>query len=142
MDPLIKRILCRLLGFGKLPKVVKAALKAEGIRILEERVRVSITYRNFRASGKFFPWKRRISLGAVAVTTRRLMAYAGRIRLVNVTFDVPSIGKLDITVECPNCLCIVFGPSDFNPGQSGQIECRFHTPQAEHIAKWIEQSGS
>ena len=48
---MIKRILCRLLGLGKLPKVVKAALKAEGIRILEEGVRMSVTHRYFRAPG-------------------------------------------------------------------------------------------
>ena len=139
---MIKRILCLLLGLGELPKAVKAALRAEGIRILEEGVRVSVIYRNFRASGKFFAWKHRVSFGAIAVTTRRLMAYAGCIRLVNVMFNDPSISKLDISVECPNCLCIVFDPSDFNPSQSGQIECRFYTPQAEHIAKWIDQSGS
>jgi len=133
---LTKTFVHRLLGLGRLPRAVKTALEAEGIRILEEGIRVSVTYRNFRAPRKRFTWRRRVSSGAIAVSRERLVAYGSRIRLMNVVLDDPHSRKLEIGVECADCLCIAFDPSDFNPNQSGRIECRFFTPQAENLMKW------
>ena len=110
--------------------------------VLEEGIRVSVTYRNFRASGKRFTWKRRVSSGAVAVSTKRLVAHAGRIRLVNVAFDDPRFRRLAINIEQPGCLCVAFDPSDFNPNQSGQIECLLFTSKAEHIVRSLGQGGA
>lgn len=135
-----KTVAHRLFGFGRLPQAARTALDAEGIRLLEEGIRVSVTYRNFRAPGKRFTRKRRVSSGAIAVSRERLVAYVGRIRLVNVALDDPHFRKLDIGVEQLDCLCIAFDPSDFNPKQSGRIECRFFTPQAENIAGWIDET--
>jgi len=123
-----------------LPRALRVTLDAEGIRVLDEGIRVSVTYRSFRAPGKRFGRKRRISTGAVAISTKRLVATAGHIRLVNVALDDPRFRNLDIGVEHPGCLRIAFDPSDFNPNQSGRIECRFFTSKAEHIEKWIDLS--
>ena len=137
-----KTIAHRLFGLGRLPKAVRAALDAEGIRVLEEGIRVSVTYRDFRAPGKRFTRKWRVSSGAVAVTTKRLVATAGRIRLVNVALDDPRLRRLDIGVERPGCLRIAFDPSDFNPRQSGRIECRLFTAKAEHVVRFLGRGGA
>lgn len=137
-----KTVAHRLLGLGRLPRAVRAALDAEGIRLLEEGIRVSVTYRNFRAPGKRFTRKRRVSLGAIAVSRARLVAYAGRIRLVNVALDDPAVAKIEVEALGPDCVSIAFNPADFNPGQSGRIECRFFTPQAENIVGWMGETAN
>jgi hypothetical protein len=52
-------LLYRLFRIGGLPKNVRTALESEGMRIIEEGIRVSVTYRDFKAPGKRFTWKRR-----------------------------------------------------------------------------------
>ena len=135
-----KSLLYRLVGIGGLPKNVRASLESEGVRIIEEGIRVSVNYRDFKAPGKRFTWKRRGWSGSISITSKRLIAYAGFVRLVNVAFDDPQFRKLDIVLEPPGCLCISFDPSDFNPNQAGRIECRFFTSQAENFAGWLKQS--
>jgi len=41
-------------GLGKIPKLLNDALRIEGIVVFDEGVPASVTYRDFRAPGKYF----------------------------------------------------------------------------------------
>ena len=53
-----KSLLYRLFGAGKIPAPLMSQLNAEGIILFDEGVKGSVTYRNFRAPGKRFSWRR------------------------------------------------------------------------------------
>jgi len=60
----------RLFGRGRTPARWRERLDAEGIRVLEEGVRIRVTYRNDRAPGKRLGYRRSIGSGAIAQDTR------------------------------------------------------------------------
>lgn len=65
------------LGRGRLPGAARAALDAEGMVVLRERVGGSVTFRRFHAPGKRYSLLRRKWLNAALVVTQRgLVAYA------------------------------------------------------------------
>src|SRR5437867_158901 len=80
-----KTLLYRLFGVGKIPEPTAAALRREGLLLLEEGIPGSVTYRNFRAPGKYALWKRQWYTAAVILTEVRLLG----LRYADPIIDVP-----------------------------------------------------
>jgi hypothetical protein len=117
-----------------LPEELRAALTAEGVLALAEDIRGSITYRNYRAPGENSNWAREWLTGTVALTGRRLVVWAGGAKRVDVPYDHPLRGSVEMTVDKPNRLCIATTPHA-GANWSGSIELRFTTPLAGTIAE-------
>jgi hypothetical protein len=132
-----KSLLYRLFGVGKIPKLIGDTLRIEGIVVSDEGIPGSITYRNFRAPGKYFSWRKQAFTGSVVVTNVRLVALMYANFAVNVPFNDERVRKLQISVEGSDRLLIVFDPSLFHDKWSGTIEYQFRTPLAGDILKWI-----
>jgi hypothetical protein len=132
-----KSLLYRIFGVGKIPKLLGDTLRIEGIVVSDEGIPGSVTYRDFRAPGKYFSWKKQAFTGSVVVTNIRLVALIYSNFAVNVPFTDERIRKLQISIEGDDRLLIVFDPSLFHDNWSGTIEYRFHTPLAGDIIKWI-----
>ena len=132
-----KSLLYRLFGVGKIPKLLGDTLRIEGIVVSDEGIPGSVTYRDFRAPGKYFSWKKQAFTGSVVVTNIRLVALIYSNFAVNVPFTDERIRKLQISIEGDDRLLIVFDPSLFHDNWSGTIEYRFHTRLALDIIKWI-----
>ena len=128
-----------LLGRGKLPEPVRHALAAETIDVLVEGVRGTITYRNYRAPGRRSNWRRTWFAGALALTGRRVVAYRGRERLLDIPFDHPIMRAVRIVLEQPERLYIAYDAAAFHTDRSGIVELRFFTDQAATLAARIEQ---
>lgn len=131
-----KSLLYRFFGLGRIPKLLNDALHIEGIVVSDEGVPGSITYRDFRAPGKYFSWKKQGFVGSVVVTNVRLVALMYSNFAVNVPFTDERIRRLQISVEGDRLL-IAFDPKLFHDNWSGSIEYRFRTPQAADMIKWI-----
>jgi len=132
-----KTFLYQLFGVGKIPKLLRDTLRIEGIVVSDEGIPGSVTYRDFRAPGKYFSWKKQAFTGSVVVTNIRLVALIYSNFAVNVPFTDERIRKLQISNEGDDRLLIVFDPSLFHDNWSGTIEYRFHTALALDIIKWI-----
>ena len=132
-----KSFLYRLFGLGKIPKLLNDTLRIEGIVVADEGVPASITYRDFRAPGKYFLRKKQGFVGSVVVTNVRLVALMYSSFAVNVPFTDERIRQLQISVEGDRLL-IAFDPKLFHDNWSGTIEYRFRTAQAAEMIKCIQ----
>ena len=133
-----KSLLYRLFGVGRIPKLLGDTLRIEGIVVSDEGISGSVTYRDFRAPGRYSSWRKQAFVGSVVVTNVRLVALMYSNFAVNVPFSDERIRRLQISVEGSDRLLIVFDPSVFHENWSGTIEYRFRTPLAGEILKWIE----
>lgn len=135
-----KTLLYKLFGIGRVPKRVRAGLEAEQILILEEGIGGSVTYRKYRARGKRFGLRRVWFTGSLAATRTRIVAFAYSRNILNVPFDHPRHGNLDIQVEPGNVLLVAFDAQDFHPEQSGRIEFRFRAERAREFVDYLSRT--
>jgi hypothetical protein len=128
--PMAQTLLYRLFGLGKIPKSVLPALAQEGIVLRDEGVGGSVTFKNFRAPGKRYMWRRNWFTGSLVLTRTRFAAFTFSSPIVNVPLRHEKFRELRCSLEKATTLCIVFDPSAFNDDWSGEIECRYSSSQA------------
>ncbi|ONH27170.1 hypothetical protein [Pseudofrankia asymbiotica] len=123
-----------LFGAGELPADLRAALEAEGLALLEEGLTGSITYRNYRAPGQRSSWRKEAVSGAIAVSGRRLVVWAGRGKHIDIPRAGAYLTAIDIGVEPPDRVRFAYDAGKFNPARSGTVEVRLRTPRAADVA--------
>jgi hypothetical protein len=133
-----KTFLYRLFGIGKLPAELTDALESEGIILLDEGIRGTVTYRNFRAPGRYSNWKRQWFSAAIILTKERLLAFRLRSKIINVPLTDERFRQLRVSLEDEDTLLIAFDASLFQADASGTIEYRFRTP---HAKTFLEKLG-
>jgi len=137
-----KTLLYRLFGIGKIPEKFMAILRAEGILALDEGIKGSITYRDFRAPGKYSAWRRQWFTGSLVLTQVRLVSLLSLSTAIDVPLTDERIRSMRFSVEGQDTLLVAFDPSLFHPGWSGTMEYRFRTTEAEaFVAKLHERIG-
>ena len=130
-----KTLLYRLFGVGRMPVQWRTTIESEGVVLIDEGVRGSLTYRDFRAPGKSFGWRKVAFTGAIALTKARLLALQYANPAINVPLTDDRFKKLQISVEGEETLLIAFDPSLFHSDWSGAMEYRFRTSQAQAFLK-------
>lgn len=134
-----KTLSYRLFGFGKIPEQLLTRLQSEGLLLLDEGIRGSVTYRDFRAPGKYFGWKRQWYTSSIALTQTRLMALRHSAAIINVPFTDERIRGLRLTREGEDTLLVGFDAALFHDGWSGTIEYRFRTAQAQVLIDRVRE---
>ena len=108
-----------------------AQLKSEGVLLMDEGLKGSVTYLDFRSPGRYTNWRRQWYTASIVLTQTRLLA----LRYTNETINVPladeRLRRLQISLEEGDTLCVAFDPSIFHDDWSGTIEYRFRTTQAQ-----------
>jgi hypothetical protein len=136
-------LLSLLLGGGELNPKLRAELEAEGLVLVEEKLRGSIRYSHFKAPGKRFHGKivpLRLALG---ISERRLVIYGGwaSSELVDSPFDSPRFRAVDIELEDPERIVLRVDYSRMDEaeaaGVSGEVTIRMRTANAASIAEQI-----
>ena len=130
-----KSLLHRIFGVGKIPAERRARLESEGIIVLEEGLRGSMSYRKYRAPGKRSGRGREGIVGAIALTKKRLVAFAWSKPVVDVPLDHPTLDKLNVKVENETRLCLSFEAEDFHADRSGSVVCRLSTDRANTLQR-------
>jgi hypothetical protein len=125
-----KTLFYRLFGIGKIPEQFMATLRAEGILALDEGIKGSITYRDFRAPGKYSAWRRQWFRGSIVLTQVRLVSLLSLSTAIDVPLTDERIRSMRFSVEKEGTLLVTFDPSLFHPGWSGTMEYRFRTSEA------------
>ncbi len=137
-----KTLLYRLFGIGKIPEQFMATLESEGILALDEGIKGSVTYRDFRAPGKYSAWRRQWFTGSLVLTQVRLVSLLSLSTAIDVPLTDERIRSMRFSVEGQDTLLVAFDPSLFHPGWSGTMEYRFRTTEAEaFVAKLHERIG-
>jgi hypothetical protein len=123
-----------LLGVGRFPEDFYASLLAEGMSLLEEDLRVTITYRGHRTPRRRSSWRKVSTFGAIAVTEQRVVVWGARGKQIDVPFEDPRFKALEIGVEQPDNVLIAFDASAFDRSSSGRVELRLRSERPEVIA--------
>jgi len=117
------------LARGRFPESYYELLNAEGIALLEEDVRIAISYGRTR---------RRLAMrGAIAITERRLAIWGTRGKQIDVPFADPKYGQLEIAADLDDGLLIAFDASALDETQSGRVEMRLRVTDAERVAQTL-----
>jgi len=133
-----KSLLYRLFGIGKISEPLRSQLQKEGIVLMEEAVKGSVTYRDFSAPGKRDLWRRQWYVGSIALTKVRLLTLGNGKPTINVPITDERIRAIRYSVEKRGAvLCIGFDAGLFHEDWSGTIEYRFRTPEAQHFMELL-----
>ena len=135
-----KSLLYRLFGIGKLPEPLMSQLKNEGIILLDEAVKGSVTYRDFHRPGKSTGWERRWFTSSIILTKARLLALWSSNPIINVPLADERIRAMQYSLEKGGAvLCVSFDAALFHDDWSGTIEYRFRTPEAQRFLELLQQ---
>jgi|1185.fasta_scaffold885779_1 hypothetical protein len=122
-------MLRKLVHGGRFPESYYELLNAEGIALLEEDVKLAISYGRSR---------RRIAMrGAIAITERRLAVWGSRGRQIDVPFADPKFAALEVSADLDDGLLIAFDASALDDKQSGRVEMRLRVADAERVAQTL-----
>lgn len=122
-----KTFLYRLFGFGKIPEDLAAQLKTEGIVLLDEGIKCTVTYRNFRSPRRYAAWKRQWYTASLVLTEARLFALGFSHTIIDVPLEDERLSRVSFSLEANGTLLIAFDAALFHQDWSGRIEYRFRT---------------
>jgi hypothetical protein len=126
-----KTLAYKLFRVGRIPNEFKAQLEREGVVLQEEGISGSTTYKNFRRPGAYASWRLVGYSASLTITQTRVVGLANSSLIMNVPFTDSRLRRLNLSVEKDDTLLIAFDASLFHTDWSGNIEYRFHTPQAQ-----------
>jgi hypothetical protein len=129
------------LGPGELSAADRAAVEGEGIQVLAERLRGTVTYRNYRAPDRHATFLKRSQNGAIAISGRRLVVLRNRVKEIDIPLDDPQLAKLAIGLDEPDRFCLSWDAGDLHADRAGTVELRFSTPDAQRIVTLLQQRG-
>jgi hypothetical protein len=124
-------IFSRFFYSGKLPDPLRAELEAEGVVLLEEGLRGTLTYRNYRAPGRRYGMRKVRIAGVIAVTRLRVVVW-GAGRQVDVPLGYPGV---EVARDGEEKVMFAFDASAFHTDRSGRVEVRLRTPSAARIVE-------
>lgn len=134
-----KSIFYRWFGLGKVPSKYEDIIRSETILFKEEGLSGFVTFRNFKAPGKRYGYRKNWFCGSIVLTRKTFLAFQFRTPLIGVNWNNDKIKQLDISVENENRLVVKFESTHFNPKWSGFIEVRFKIDSARELSEFIKQ---
>ena len=133
-----KSFLYRLFGIGKVPGKYREIIESEGVVLSEEGLSGSVTFRNFRAPGKRYSWRRNWVVGSLVLTKQHLLAFSFFNQMIGVPLKDKHLKELTCTLLKPGVLSISYDASAFHEGWSGSVECRFGTEKASQFLEKLQ----
>lgn len=137
-----KSLFYRWFGAGKFPKDLEESLRNEKPLFMEDGLGGSITWRNFRAPGKYFSFRRQWFAGSLALTETRLVGLRGKRFAINVPLNDERIRKMTLSVEKGQKLVIGFDAGVFHSNWSGRMEFRYELDDPQAFIDLLNQMRS
>ena len=134
-----KTLLYRLFGTGSIPDDALSQVRIEGVLLSDEGIGGSLTFRNFRAPGRYSGWRRTWFSGSLVLTRKHFLAFRYAQPVIGVAWDDEKVTKLNCSLEKKNTLCVQFDASTFEEDWSGDLEVRFSTPLARSFLEKIKR---
>lgn len=137
-----KTFLYRLFGIGKIPAERSSVFSVEGIVLVDEGIKGTATFRNFRSPQRITNWKRQWITAALVLTEMRLAAFQYSAPVIDVSLTDARFREMDFAVETDGALLVRFDASLFHGDWSGTIEYRFFTPRAADFLNKLNERKS
>jgi hypothetical protein len=134
-----KTLLYRLFKAGAIPKDARSQIHKEGVVLSDEGIAGSVTFRNFRAPGRYSSWRRNWFSGSIVLTRKHFLAFSWSKPIIGVAWDDQRIKALNCSLEKKQILYIAFDASTFNEDWSGDVEIRFSTRLARSFLEAIKR---
>ncbi len=134
-----KTLVYRLFGIGRVPKPSLQQIRNEGVILLDEGLSGTVTFKNFRAPGRRYSWRRNWFSGSIVLTREHFLAFAFSRPVIGVAWTHDKINELHCSAENNKILCVAFDAAAFHEGWSGDMTIRFSTPLANTLLQTIEQ---
>ena len=134
-----KTLFYRLFGLGAIPRNAVAQIQKEGVVLQDEGIGGSVTFKKFRAPGKYYSWRRNWFSGSIVLTRKHFLAFRYSQPIIGVSWADAEFKELRIQLEDRNTLGVGFEASAFQENASGEIEVRLSTPLAQDFLTQIEQ---
>ncbi len=135
-----KTLLYRWFGIGKIPSNALDQIRKEGVVLQDEGIGGSISFRNFRAPGRYSSARRTWFSGSIVLTHEHFLAFQYSEPVIGVSWEDHRIKSLDCYLEKEQTLCVEFDASTFHDDWSGNIKVRFSTPKARQFLQRINQN--
>ncbi len=132
-----KTIGYRLFRWGRVPVCRREAYASEGLCVYDEGVPITVTYRNYRAPGKRFGYRRSSGSGAVVVTSVRLVVFYYRWPVLDVPRTDTS-SMLHVAASESGVLTIGFEAGALDPKRSGSVCVRLRTAHPASITAMVK----
>ncbi len=132
-----KTLFYRLFGIGKIPDDRMEEFRSEGLLFYDEGIRATVTYLNFRGSGRYSDWKRQWFGASIVITQKRIVAFRRGHVTTGMEFDDPRLKQMTFSIEEPETLLVEFDATVIQPDWKGRIEYRFRTPIARDIVQHL-----
>src|SRR3712207_1588484 len=94
-----KSFMYRLVGLGKIPRPLMAQLNSEGIILMDEGIKGSVTYIDFSAPGRYSSWRRQWYTSSIALTELRLVALRYSQPIIDVPLADERLGRMRFSLE-------------------------------------------
>jgi hypothetical protein len=118
-----KSLFYRFLFIGKMPEHYKSELSGENLIILEEGLKLTVTFRNYKSPGKNFRLKKYWGTGAIGISRNQIIVTYFNSKMLKVRFDDPRFKKIQKIFDKRN-LFLKINAHDFNEKTSGEIEIK------------------
>lgn len=128
-----KSIFYKLFGQDKVPPEAMSVIEHEGLIFMEEGLCGSITFKRFRAPGRYYSWKRNGFCGSIVLTEKHLLAFAYSKPTIGVAWEADEARKLKCFVQNGKKLCIEYEAGFFDPDSSGEVTVRYRTELVPRI---------
>jgi hypothetical protein len=113
---------------GGMPGSLRRELEAEGLDLLEERMKGRVTYRGYVVAGQRPATGDQPTTASLALTPKRLVVRGTQ----GVTLDAPP-GPVQSDVKEDGVLVLRYEARDIYPTRDGSVEMELSTPRAADI---------
>jgi len=128
----------RLFRWGRIPPSWRERVESEDICICDEGVPIAVTYRNYRAPGKRFGYRRSSGSGAVVVTSLRFAVFYYRWPVLDLPRTDAS-ATLRVSASESGVVTIDFEAATLDPKRSGSVRVRIRTEHSTSIAALMKR---
>ncbi len=122
---------------GRFPETYYELLNAEGIELLEEDLKVTITYRRYRSPTRYASYRKVTTKGAIAVTERRVAVWGGPGKQIDVPFADRKFQALEIQAS-PDGLVIAFDAGALDAQSSGRVDIKVRVAGPARFASALQ----
>ena len=127
----------RLFSSGKTSEQSKQNPVLPNPVYMEENIRYSITYRNYKSPMHRYHYKKLSGKALIGYSDILFVAYKFKGYLINVPLHNQKFAYLNFSIE-DGVLLIKYHANDFIEQRSGEIELRFHVKNIEQFKIFIK----
>ncbi len=130
----------RLFRRGRMPKIVRRAIEREGVRHLEEGLRIGVTHHDAFDLSRSRGGQFRFHPGAVAVTPRRFVAHIRSRRVLNIPLDSRGPTRFTVEREGHDGVRLMVDAAALNDRSRGALEYRFRSGSAQRLTAMLQET--